>query len=234
MRIAAEYRFANPEATWDQIAAHVGVSSVSLWRWRSTEQWEITTREVASEYNPDLAPDAIAAVRRAWKKGNPAGALDGHRRRRDHARTPAVGLAVDIPKASLRPTQATLQRRVTEFAGHGASTVMLLLQAGNRLTPSWTFLVAGDSTVLGHGQHRPARHTPTPPGVGAWVGWVHAGCRPGPGRPAAVGHVVDDRRPHALEVIAAHLRAATSAGEVPGPGSSCHRQRRGCRSCRHP
>jgi hypothetical protein len=76
MRIAAEFRFANPEANWDQIAAHVGTSTVSLWRWRKLEQWEIICREVASEHIGDLAPDAIAALRRAWKKGNPAGALD--------------------------------------------------------------------------------------------------------------------------------------------------------------
>jgi hypothetical protein len=74
--MAIEMRFAHPEVAWDDIAAKVAVNPSTLWRWRNTEQWEIVSNEVAARYVADLAPDALAGLRRAWKKGNPAGALD--------------------------------------------------------------------------------------------------------------------------------------------------------------
>jgi len=76
LRMAAEYRFAHPEATWDEIAEKCDTTRVTTWRWRATEEWEIVSREIAARHVADLAPDALAGLRRAWKKGNPAGALD--------------------------------------------------------------------------------------------------------------------------------------------------------------
>lgn len=76
LKIAAEYRWANPSATWEEIAQKVGRTRKTVWEWRRSEAWEIAFREAGAEQIETLAPEAIAALRRAWAKGNPANALD--------------------------------------------------------------------------------------------------------------------------------------------------------------
>lgn len=76
LKIAAEYRWANPSATWDEIAQKVGRTRKTLWEWRCSEAWEIAFRNAGADQIEVLAPEAIAALRRAWAKGNPANALD--------------------------------------------------------------------------------------------------------------------------------------------------------------
>jgi hypothetical protein len=74
--MAAEYRWANPAATWDEIAAKVGRTRKCLWDWRQNEAWEIAFRNAGAEQIESLAPAAVAALLKAWAKGNPANALD--------------------------------------------------------------------------------------------------------------------------------------------------------------
>lgn len=74
--MAVEMRFANPDDKWSEIGERVGITRQQLLKWRASEQWEIASREVADRFVGDLAPDAIAALKKAWKKGNPAGALE--------------------------------------------------------------------------------------------------------------------------------------------------------------
>ena len=76
LRSAAEFRWANPHATWEQVAGHVGRSRRQLERWRASEAWEIALREAGTEYVDRLAPAAAHALARAWNKGNPAGAIE--------------------------------------------------------------------------------------------------------------------------------------------------------------
>ena len=76
LKIAAEYRWANPSATWDEIAQKVGRTRKTLWDWRGSEAWEIAFREAGAEQIESLAPQAVAALLRAWAKGNPANAID--------------------------------------------------------------------------------------------------------------------------------------------------------------
>lgn len=76
LRLAAEFRWANPSATWEQIAEKVGRSRRQVERWRHTEAWEIAFREAGTVYIERLAPAAVSALVKAWAKGNPAGAVD--------------------------------------------------------------------------------------------------------------------------------------------------------------
>lgn len=76
MRIAAVFRFEHPTVTWQTVAEHVGVNRKTLWEWRSSQEWRDIYRGVAADHVFDLAPAAIEALRRAWRRGNPAGALE--------------------------------------------------------------------------------------------------------------------------------------------------------------
>lgn len=76
LKMAAEYRWAHPEVTWDQVAAHVGRHRKTFWEWRKTEAWEIAFRNAGADQIESLAPAAVAALLKAWAKGNPANALD--------------------------------------------------------------------------------------------------------------------------------------------------------------
>jgi hypothetical protein len=76
LEMAAEYRWANPSVTWDEVAAKVGRTRKCLWEWRQTEAWEIAFRNAGTAHMGHMAPHAAAGLLKAWSKGNPAGALD--------------------------------------------------------------------------------------------------------------------------------------------------------------
>jgi hypothetical protein len=76
IRVAAEYRWAHPDATWTEVAAAVGCHRNTLERWRDTEAWEIALREAGAQYVADLAPAAVAALRKSWERGNASGAIE--------------------------------------------------------------------------------------------------------------------------------------------------------------
>lgn len=76
LKLAAEYRWADPSATWEEIAQKVGRTRKTLWEWRTTEAWEIAFRQAGAGEIESLAPEAVRALRKAWAKGNPANALD--------------------------------------------------------------------------------------------------------------------------------------------------------------
>jgi hypothetical protein len=76
MKIAADLKWITPARAWGDIAKEIGVDVSSLYRWRQTEQWEVTFREAGAEYVETLAPAAVSALVRAWGKGNPHGALE--------------------------------------------------------------------------------------------------------------------------------------------------------------
>lgn len=76
LRSAATYRWANPGASWEQVAKSIDRSPRQMDRYRKTEAWEIAFREAGNEYVEKLAPAAVHALVKAWAKGNPAGAID--------------------------------------------------------------------------------------------------------------------------------------------------------------
>jgi hypothetical protein len=76
LRAAAAYKWENPDATWPEVAKAIGRSRQQLLRYRHTEEWEVTFREAGQAHVDKLAPHAVAALLRAWRKGNPAGAID--------------------------------------------------------------------------------------------------------------------------------------------------------------
>ncbi len=76
IRVAAEYRWAHPDATWAEVATAAGCHRNTLERWRDTEAWEVAVRQAGAEHIDSLAPAAIAALRKSWARGNPAGAVD--------------------------------------------------------------------------------------------------------------------------------------------------------------
>ncbi len=76
MRVAADLRWADPTRAWGEIAQEVGVDPKTVYRWRQTEQWELTFRAAGMEHIERLAPRAVNALVLAWEKGNAAGALD--------------------------------------------------------------------------------------------------------------------------------------------------------------
>jgi hypothetical protein len=76
LKMAAEYRWANPAVTWDEVAAKVGRTRKCLWEWRQTEAWEIAFRDAGTAHMGHLAPHAAAGLLKAWAKGYPAGALE--------------------------------------------------------------------------------------------------------------------------------------------------------------
>jgi hypothetical protein len=76
IRVAAEYRWAHPDAPWSEIAAAAGCHRNTLERWRDTEGWEIARREAGAQYVADLAPAAVAALRKSWERGNASGAIE--------------------------------------------------------------------------------------------------------------------------------------------------------------
>jgi hypothetical protein len=47
IRVAAEYRWAHPDAPWAEVAAAAGCHRNTLERWRRTEAWEIALRQAA-------------------------------------------------------------------------------------------------------------------------------------------------------------------------------------------
>jgi hypothetical protein len=59
IRVAAEYRWAHPDAPWSEIAAAAGCHRNTLERWRDTEGWEIARREAGAQY----ASGAIEVLR---------------------------------------------------------------------------------------------------------------------------------------------------------------------------
>jgi hypothetical protein len=76
IRVAAEYRWAHPDATWAEVAQAAGCHRNTLERWRDTEAWEIALREAGAQYVADLAPAAVAALRKSWERGNASGAIE--------------------------------------------------------------------------------------------------------------------------------------------------------------
>lgn len=76
MRMAAEFKWNNPLASWDAVAAHVGRDRRAVFQWRQTEAWEVIFREVGGGHVEKLVPMAVLALIKQWQKGNAAGALD--------------------------------------------------------------------------------------------------------------------------------------------------------------
>jgi hypothetical protein len=76
IRVAAEYRWAHPAATWAEVAQAAGCHRNTLERWRDTEAWEAAMRTAGAEHVDSLAPAAVAALRKSWERGNAAGAIE--------------------------------------------------------------------------------------------------------------------------------------------------------------
>jgi hypothetical protein len=76
IRIAAEYRWTHPDATWEETATAAGVHRNTLQTWRASEAWEICFRDAGNAYIEKLAPLAVDALVRSWGKANPNGAID--------------------------------------------------------------------------------------------------------------------------------------------------------------
>jgi uncharacterized protein YjcR len=76
IQMAVRFKYAEPSLAWQAIADRMGVDQATLWRWRQSEQWEITFREVGAEVMSDLIPEAIEALRLAWKQGRATNAID--------------------------------------------------------------------------------------------------------------------------------------------------------------
>lgn len=105
--MAAEFRWNNPTATWDEIGAHVGRTRKCLYQWRQSEAWEIAFRNAGNDLVEAMAPAAVAALLRAWAKGNPANAIDVLRSfgfvRNEH-----VEIKVEVPDEAQKRTLETL------------------------------------------------------------------------------------------------------------------------------
>lgn len=76
LRKAAEFRWANPDATWQEVAEHVGRTRRQVERWRQSEEWEAHFQNAGAAYVEKLAPAAVHALVKAWAKGNAQGAID--------------------------------------------------------------------------------------------------------------------------------------------------------------
>ncbi|MDQ6848155.1 MAG: hypothetical protein M3019_11350 [Candidatus Dormibacteraeota bacterium] len=76
IRVAAEYRWAHPDATWADVAAAAGCHRNTLERWRDTEAWEVALRQAGAAQIADLAPAAIAGLLKSWRRGNASGAIE--------------------------------------------------------------------------------------------------------------------------------------------------------------
>ena len=76
IRVAAEYRWAHPDATWTEVAAAAGCHRNTLERWRETDEWQVALRDVGTEYVERLAPAAVRGLLKSWEKGNAAGAIE--------------------------------------------------------------------------------------------------------------------------------------------------------------
>ena len=76
IRVAAEYRWAHPDAPWAEVADVAGCHRNTLERWRKSEAWEVAMREAGAEHVETLAPAAVKALLKAWERGNPTGALE--------------------------------------------------------------------------------------------------------------------------------------------------------------
>ena len=76
LRLAADLKWTDPNRAWGTIASELGVDPKTLYRWRQSEEWEVTFRQAGQEYVEALAPVAILALRKQWAKGNANGALD--------------------------------------------------------------------------------------------------------------------------------------------------------------
>jgi hypothetical protein len=69
IRVAAEYRWAHPDATWAEVAAAAGCHRNTLERWRGTEAWEIALRQAGAEHVESLAPAAVRGLLKSWSAG---------------------------------------------------------------------------------------------------------------------------------------------------------------------
>ena len=76
IRVAAEYRWAHPDATWAEVAEAAGCHRNTLERWRDTEAWEAAMRTAGAERVTTLAPSAVAGLLKSWQRGNAAGAVE--------------------------------------------------------------------------------------------------------------------------------------------------------------
>jgi hypothetical protein len=76
IRVAAEYRWAHPDAPWAEVAAAAGRHRNTLERWRGTEAWEIALRQAGAEHVESLAPAAVRGLLKSWERGNAAGAIE--------------------------------------------------------------------------------------------------------------------------------------------------------------
>lgn len=113
IKLAAEYRWSDPSATWEEIASKVGRTRKTVGEWRKTEAWEIAFRNAGAEIVESMAPAAVQALLKAWAKGNPANAIDVLRSfgfvRNEH-----VEIKVEVPDADEQATLEKLLERARE------------------------------------------------------------------------------------------------------------------------